>query len=145
MHKNSRRGKWFLTFVGLILILLALVTSLIIVFGTETSAHVSVRRFGGAIDGAPANARYEWSLDYSFTASDGKSYNGTATRRGSDTSVKFTPRVKYLSSLPRFNVLVDTSPYGIGQVLYLIMGWLLIYLPRAPKTGRKKEENRQKN
>ena len=127
--QSSVFGTLLLTIMGILLIIIALMNIVLFIVGDSTIADVSTRRFGGSTDGYPSSSRYQWSVDYSFKASDGKIYDGTSTRRGSDTSVKVERKVYYLPSQPRINALSSEVRPNVGQIIMIAIGGLLIYVP----------------
>ena len=131
--KDSVAGKWFLTGVGIMLILFGLLYAFIALMGTTVEADIHTRRVGGAIGSAPSWGRYEWSVDYTFVAEDGYEYAGTATRRGTDLAVDVSGKVKYLSINPHFNMLIEETGIGLGQIILMGVGVVLIVLPRVNK------------
>lgn len=126
-----------LSLLGIVLILLAICHVLLFFYGLQAYAQVSVRRQGGASDSWPADKRYSWSLDFSFTAANGKSYNGTTTRRGSDTAVLHENTVYYFSFAPSINALEQEAKPNAGQLVYVLAGLALLW-------GVNRKTNRQR-
>lgn len=112
--------------IGLALILMALVHLLLFLFGETAAADVALRRFGGADTGKPPSARYQWSLDYTFTDDSGEKHDGHATRRGSDSSVKSDVRVYYFTFAPFLNTLESEAEPNLGQGLLIGVGLFLL-------------------
>ncbi|HZJ83608.1 MAG TPA: hypothetical protein VFD57_07345 [Clostridia bacterium] len=129
-------GEILLMIMGILLIALALINLILFIIGDSTIADVSTRRIGGAHDGRPSSMRYDWSIDYSFMASDGKNYSGTSTRRGSDLSVKLEKKVYYLPINPRINALASEVKPNIGQIIMISLGGFLIYVPFDKRSKR---------
>ena len=135
-EKSRLGGKILLVIVGMALITMALINIILYMVGDSVLADISTRRVGGADDGRSSSGRYEWSVDYSFIASDGKTYNGTSTRRGSDLAVAVEKRVYYLPANPRINALASEVRPNIGQVIMILLGGFIIYVPFDKKSKR---------
>lgn len=127
-HQPRRQigGRILLFLVGSLLILMALLNVFLFIFGQTSHAEVHTRRFGGAKDGYGGDKRYEWSIDYSFQASDGGLYHGTTVRRGSDLQVQVEKTVYYLPALPQLNTLEKEVKPNLGQLILLGLGLFLI-------------------
>jgi hypothetical protein len=126
LRKGHIMGRFILGAVGVMMIALALMTILLYFMGDTAQAQVSTRRVGGSRDGAPADSRYEWSIDYEFTAANGSTYYGTTTRRGSDMSVKFDRKVYYFKAVPNLNALAGEVRPNVGQLVMIGLGVFLV-------------------
>ncbi len=137
---SGRFWRIFITAVGASLVLIAAAQLVLFFFGASAPADVSVRRQGGSDDGAAPNRRYAWSLDYTFTDGNGQTHSGSATRRGSDTSVQTDDRVYYLTFAPFVSALESDAAPGLSQPLYAALGVLLILVMNRKKrsTGKKR-------
>ncbi len=127
--------------IGAALILLAISNIALCFFGNSTNANVNKRRVGGADDNRPANQRYEWSVDYTFTDKEGKTHEGHTTRRGGDNSVTVERTVYYFPFAPFVNSLESEVRPNIGQLVYIALGVFLLLLMNSKK---KKEKSRFK-
>jgi hypothetical protein len=143
MAKQKARQKnpsvfWriMISLVGAALILIAAVQLLLYVFGATAPADISVRRVGGANDGAPVGQRYEWSVDYTFTDDAGNTRSGHTTRRGSDMSPGVTDDTAYYFPFaPFISALESDAAPGWHQLIFTVLGlFLLIVMNRGRKT-----------
>lgn len=125
--------------VGAALIVIAVLNLGLYFFGTAAAVSVATRRVGGSDDGRPANQRYQWFLDYTFTDANGIIQSGHTSRRGGDMSVKTDARVYYFPFAPFINSLESETKPGFAQPLYIALGVLLIaVLNRKNKPSKRK-------
>lgn len=144
-QKVSPVWRIVISLVGAALILIAASQFLLFLFGETTGVHVSTRRQGGANDGATSGQRYTWSLDYFFEDQNGVTHNGTTTRRGSDMSVNVDNKVYYFTFAPVINALESDAKPKMGQLIYCVLGVLLIYVMNRKEkaTGKKAPPTRK--
>ncbi len=144
MSKKKKSSKsssvvWriILSFIAVAMILLSLRNISLYFIGDKTFANVTTTRRGGSNDGAVSSARYEWSVDYTFTDSNGTTHNGHTTVRGSDTSSgSISPVVYYYSFAPFLNALeMDASP-NLGQLILVVLGVFLLFVMNKKKKNR---------
>ncbi len=125
--------------VGAAMILIAVFQLFLFFFGATAAADISTRRVGGSNDGAPVSQRYEWSVDYTFKDTGGKTHSGHTTRRGSDTSSGVTDDlVYYFPFAPFISALESDADPGLHQLIYVVLGaFLLIVMNNKKKTHSK--------
>jgi len=121
-----------ISLVGLSMLLLGLGNSLLFFVGNTTAAHIETRRFGGSTDQYPASGRYEWVVNYSFVAEDGKTYEGNTRRRGHDLGVSVERTVYYLPQAPVFSALEREVRPNPGQLVLVVLGLFLIVVVNKP-------------
>ncbi|HPQ48156.1 MAG TPA: hypothetical protein PLP30_12360, partial [Clostridia bacterium] len=118
MTKSKKKSDAFwrvvISAVGVALIAMAVGNIILFIFGTRTSASVSVRRFGGADNGRPSEIRYSWSVDYTFIDDEGERHEGHSTKLGGDMSVKTDDTVYYLKAAPFINGLESEVEPNLG-------------------------------
>ena len=145
MTKSKKKSDTFwrvvISAVGIALIAMAVINFILFLFGTQTSASVSVRRFGGAENGRPSEIRYSWAVDYTFIDDDGDKHEGHSTKLGSDMSVKTDDTVYYLEAAPFINGLESEVEPNLGQLIYVCLGVFLIYVMN-PRLRRKKSKKK---
>jgi hypothetical protein len=117
-----------ISFIGLFLIVNAVLNILLFTFGDITAARIEKRRFGGSNDAYPASSRYEWSVMYEFTDDDGNQHTGYTRRRGSDLSVHVENEVRYFSFAPSIHALRDEAVLSLGQFVAAGIGCFLVYV-----------------
>lgn len=118
----------FISSAGAALILAAFISLSLYVFGDTVQVKVNTRRYGGADHGRPSEARYLWSLDYSFVDKNGVLHSGSATRRGSDFSVKTDSRVYYFQFAAYISALESDAKPSAAQPVFIVCGAFLIFL-----------------
>ena len=130
MTKGKRKSDviWriIVSAVGIALIAMAIANISLFIFGAQTDASVSVRRFGGADNGKPADIRYRWSVDYTFADEYGDIHEGHTTKSGSEMSVNTDDTVYYLKTAPYINGLESEVKPSIGLIIYAGLGIFLI-------------------
>lgn len=130
--------------VGVALIVIAVSNLLLFFFGETSSVSVSTRRVGGASSGRPAEQRYEWSVDYTFTDRNGTAQSGHTTRRGSDLSVQTDSTAYYFPFAPFINALESEVEPNLAQPLFVVLGIFLLYVmnhkTKVKKRARKTPE-----
>jgi len=102
-------------------------------FGKSATADVTTRLYGGADNGRHVSQRYEWSVDYNFSAKEGKPHSGHTNRRGNDLGVKVENTVFYFSFAPFINSLKNEAEPNIGQPFLLGIGTLLLFVMNKKK------------
>lgn len=119
-----------LSLLGLGLIFFGLGAVMLGFIGERDMAIItSVSRQGGErTDGRPG--RYTYSIGYTFTTKDGREINGSTTRIGNSIYMKadgtsFRP-VRYLKSVPIFNMLEEDTTLTWGQPIVVTAGIILI-------------------
>lgn len=117
-----------ISIIGLFLIVNAVLNILLFAFGEFASAKVEKRRIGGSNDAYPASGRYEWSVMYEFTDSDGNKHIGHTKRRGSDLSVPVENEVRYFGFAPSIHALRNETVLSLGQFVAASIGCFLIYV-----------------
>ncbi len=117
-----------ISLLGVAMILLGVSRFALFFVGETTSADVNTRRVGGADNQYPADSRYEWSIDYTFTDADGEIHSGHTTHRGGDMGVKVESMVYYWPSAPFINGLRSEVEPNLGQLVLVGLGILLIVL-----------------
>lgn len=108
--------------IGLALMIMALSNLLLFFIGSQATASVSTRRYGGERQGAVNENRYTWYVDYTFTADSGLTYEGHLTKLGSATNVSVENKVRYFSFAPFINTLEDTARPNLGQLVMFAAG-----------------------
>lgn len=123
-----------ISLVGVALILMAIINLLLFFVGDTATAAVTTRRYGGERRGAVNDKRYTWSVDYTFTASDGETYDGHTTKLGSATAVQTSKTIYYFTFAPFINTPEDTAEPNLGQLVLLAAGvFCLIAMNRKPR------------
>lgn len=128
-----------ISMVGIALILLALINFGLFIFGETTTASFTTRRYGGERVGAVSGKRYTWYVDYTFTAEDGKTYEGHMTRLGGAMSVTFNRTIYYFPFVPFLNTPEDTAKPNLGQLAMISAGAFCLVVMNPP--SKKKEGN----
>lgn len=125
--KNSNLfWKILISLVGASMVLITLSNITLYFFGDTATAEVHIRRVGGSNNG-PADQRYTWSIDYTFTDSEGIIREGHTSRRGSDTTVQVDHTIYYFKSAPFINALESETNPSIFQLIPIMLGMFLIY------------------
>jgi hypothetical protein len=137
---KSKKSELFwriaISLVGIALILMALGNLLLFILGDTATAAVTTRRYGGERPGAVNDKRYTWYVDYTFTAADGKLYEGHLTKLGSATSAQTSKTIYYFTFAPFFNTPEDTAEPNLGQLVMLAAGVICLYvMNRKPKVS----------
>lgn len=135
--------RWFISIVGVILILIALSEVVLGFIGDTAVANVSTRRTGYADTGAPPNRQYEWSIDYSFNV-NGKKYNGTTSAKGNAMSVEHGNIVYYYSFAPFINSINAKDVPGIFNFIMIGLGILLLVVMNKSNKKSKKQKKKEK-
>ncbi len=125
-----------ISFIGILLILIAVTNLFLFFFGENTTAQVATRRYGGANNREP-NQRYSWAIDYTFKDGKGIIYDGHTTRYGNDMAVSISNKVYYFTRIPFINALeYEVSP-NLGQLFVMAIGVFLIYTMNNKKKSKK--------
>ncbi|MDW7657764.1 MAG: zinc-ribbon domain-containing protein [Bacillota bacterium] len=137
---KSKKSELFwriaISLVGIALILMAISNLLLFVLGETATAAVMTRRYGGERPGAVNDKRYTWSVDYTFIAADGITYEGHLSKLGSATSVKTSKTIYYFTFAPFINTPEDTAEPNLGQLVLLAAGVFCLYvMNRKPKVS----------
>ncbi len=130
--------------VGVALLLLPLSNLALYFIGEQATIFgVNTRRFGGADIGRPANAHYEWMIDYSFKDKSGTVHSGYTRRRGGHMGTRIESKVYYFPSAPFINGLEKEAEPNFGQPIMLFLGGLLLYVmnkkKHSPKTSKRSQ------
>ncbi|MGI6326552.1 MAG: zinc-ribbon domain-containing protein [Saccharofermentanales bacterium] len=125
--------------VGLILIIMALGNLLLFIWGSQAQASISPRRYGGERLGAVNDFRYTWYVDYTFTADNGRIYEGHLTKLGSATTVSVDNKVRYFSFAPFINTLEDTARPNLGQLAMLVVGVFCLVVMNSKQKKHQKQ------
>ena len=127
-----------ISLVGIALIVIAVSNLLLYFFGEHAAVSITTRRYGGADDGKPADKRYEWYIDYTFTDKEGETHSGHTTRRGSDMSVDVSDTcVYYFTFAPFINALENEAKPGVSQLIFVVLGVFLFYIMNRKQVKRK--------
>ncbi|HPE96037.1 MAG TPA: hypothetical protein PLT66_08240 [Bacillota bacterium] len=123
-----------ITLVGVALILLAIRDIGLVAFGKKTTAtDVYTSRYSSVDSNESPDKQYKWGVSWTFRV-DGKEYSGSATVRGSATSVKHGNTVYYYPFAPQINSLYAKDSVGFGTAVLVIIGILLIVvINKKPK------------
>lgn len=139
-HRRSSSHSLFwrllISLLGLSMILLGLGHVLLFFVGNTAVANIETRRFGGSSDQYPASGRYEWVVNYSFVADDGRTYQGNTRRRGHDLGVTVERTVYYLPQAPVLNALEREVWPNLGQLALVALGLFLIVVIHKPGKRR---------
>jgi len=127
-----------LTLIGAALAIMAIGSLLLFFIGDTATADVHTRRTGGSNYSSGNDTAYSWSIDYTFAAKNGKTYEGHLTRRGSPTSVRVSHTVYYLPVAPFINTLEDMAEPNPGQLVMLAAGVFLIVAMNVRSKKRQK-------
>jgi hypothetical protein len=131
-----------ISMVGVGLLLLPVSNLALYFIGEQATVFgVNTRRFGGADNGRPANAHYEWVIGYSFKDKTGTAHSGHTRRRGGYMETKIESKAYYFPSAPFINALEKEAEPNFGQPIMLFLGVLLLYVlnkkKRSPKPPKK--------
>lgn len=121
-----------ITLIGAGFITWGLTTLALGFFGTHATAVITnIRREGGERNEVN-RGRYTYLMSYSFVLSDGKKVNGVSRYIGDSVYLKADGKSKipvcYFSLFPAINALASDTKPGIGQLLFLVIGFFLIYI-----------------
>lgn len=138
-HSKASNLFWRLVIsaVGLALIVMAVGSLSLYFWGQNASAQVTTRRLPGADPGRPANQRYKWSVDYTFTDKAGVTHQGHSQKQGSDMSVKVGKRVYYFPFAPYINCLETEAKPNWAQSFCLGLGLFLLWVMNGKKRKQK--------
>jgi hypothetical protein len=131
--ENSLFWRVIISLVGFMLILLALMNLFLFLFGEKVEIDFTTRRIGGANNDYDPQKRYEWSIDYEYVDMLGNVQNGSTTRRGSDMNVKVGEFAYYFKFAPKISSLESEVVPNFGQLIYLILGFILIKVMNPKK------------
>jgi hypothetical protein len=134
-----------ISFIGAALIAIGAINPLLYIFGKSASAVVTTRRVGGSDDGRPADQRYFWTINYTFTDDSGIEKEGNTSRRGGDISVTTSKTVRYFSFASTVNALEDETIPGVGQIITIGIGVFLIFAMNVKQKKPRAKSNYASN
>ena len=143
-HRKSIFWRVIISAVGLALMIMALSNLLLFFVGSQATASISTRRYGGERQGAVNENRYTWYVDYTFTADSGLTYEGHLTKLGSATNVSVENKVRYFSFAPFINTLEDTARPNLGQLVMFAAGAFCLVVMNS-KRGKSNKQSKTAN
>ncbi|MGD9949895.1 MAG: hypothetical protein AB7U29_15655 [Desulfobulbus sp.] len=128
---GSRAGRIFISLIGLIFVLWALLSVGLGLFGDHGDAVIThIRREGGERN-ETIRGRYTYVLAYAFILPDGRRIEASTKKIGGAIYLKATGTsrkpVRYYAFFPYINALDEDTGLRAGPLVILFVGGLLIW------------------
>jgi len=121
-----------ISLIGVAFIAWGLTTLALAIAGTKATAVITdIRREGGERNEVK-RGRYTYNTSYTFMLPNGKKINGVSKSVSnavySKPDGKSMVSVRYFSFFPSINALASDTQPGFGQLIFLTIGFFLLYI-----------------